>query len=291
MPKIIHLDLFSGIGGFSLAVDAVWDKENVEHIFVDIDPFCRAITKKHWHNSIHYEDIREFIKQLTADTEKENFKNIFLLTGGFPCQPFSQAGRRKGTQDDRYLWREMFRVIQLTKPKWVVAENVRGLLTIEQGVVFQQVCSDLESEDYEVQSFIIPAVSVNAPHRRDRVWIIANRKSGKSWKQTKQKRRQDFSRTNSNVTNTNGKRLERNNSEGDRLCARCNRGERKEWNKNWIEVATELCRMDDGLPAELDGLKLSASRHRKERLKALGNAIVPQVAIEIMKAIKYAENN
>ena len=103
---------------------------------------------------------------------------IDLLTGGFPCQPFSQAGKRKGTNDDRYLWPEMLRVIHEFQPAWVVAENVRGLLTINEGLVFEQVCLDLEGEGYDVQAFVIPAVAVNAPHRRDRVWIIAMHTAG-----------------------------------------------------------------------------------------------------------------
>lgn len=309
-----HLDLFSGIGGFALAVDTVWPGS--EHIFCDNDLFCQQVLKKHWPNSKIYGDIRQII----TDTEREGKQQPqgrepqerrwlsdrpFILTGGFPCQPFSQAGRRKGTEDNRYLWPEMFRVIQLTKPQWVVAENVRGLLTIEQGVVFEQVCIDLEREGYEVQPFIIPAVAVNAPHRRDRVWFVAfntehdgrygskDRKGSskgsngytKGQNEIQQPSRPDRQRD--DATNAASERLEGRNgfSTPTKLCSESNRGE-KEWGKNWLEVATELCRMDDGLPAELDRLKFTKSAHRRERLKSLGNSIVPSVAIEIMQAIK-----
>jgi DNA (cytosine-5)-methyltransferase 1 len=184
-----HIDLFSGIGGFALAAE--WAFGEVEHIFCDHDTFCQEVLKKHWPNSKIYGDIRSISKkQLIADSRskephrisqeprKKGFEawNIDLLTGGFPCQPFSQAGRRGGTEDDRYLCPEMFRVICDFKPTWVLAENVRGLVTWNEGMVLEQVCSDLESQDYEVQPIIIPAVALNAPHRRDRIWFIAHRR-------------------------------------------------------------------------------------------------------------------
>jgi len=274
--RLIHLDLFSGIGGFSIASDYVF--ENIEHIFVEIDPFCQAVLKKHWPESYIHGDIKTFtntrrerwnegagesIQPKSKESKRQNIGNIDLITGGFPCQPFSAAGRRQGTADDRYLWLEMFRVIREFKPTWVIAENVGGLVTWSEGMVLEQVCTDLEGEGYEVQPLIIPAVSVNAPHRRDRVWIIANRTSGRQWSSqpkgnTSRESEETTGSSNRDATNSG-------------------------WNKNWIEVATQLCGVDDGLPAELDGLKLSKAAHRRERLKALGNAIVPQVAIEIMK--------
>jgi DNA (cytosine-5)-methyltransferase 1 len=327
---MIHLDLFSGIGGFAYAVDQVWE---AEHIFCEIDPYCQAVLKKHWKGSKIYGDIRE----LTADTDRNGLqepgtelkadgnrqfskvasdtesrksreqaeqegrqdisRGCFILTGGFPCQPFSQAGKRKGTSDNRYLWPAMFRVIQLAKPQWVIAENVRGLVNIQDGVVFGQVLTDLESEGYEVQPFIIPAVAVNAPHRRDRIWIIALHAASdgcgkgtafadeKGYAEKSRKTGQlegRLKRPYSNAPDTESQRSEQSR------CSRSGRSglQNDSWSRNWLEVATELCGVDDGLPAELDGLKLSKPRHRIARLKALGNAIVPQVAIEIMKAIK-----
>jgi DNA (cytosine-5)-methyltransferase 1 len=282
---MIHIDLFAGIGGFSYAVDQVW--KNAEHVFVEIDPFCQAVLKKHWSKGEFYGDIRQFIadtdrsgcrtskskviKDGTQNIRKRNdtFKEhsgCDFLTGGFPCQPFSHAGRRKGTDDDRYLWSPMFDVIRLYRPRWIIAENVAGLVTWNNGLVLEQVCTDLEKENYEVQPFIIPAVSVNAPHRRDRVWIVAYN--------TKQRLSISFSR---------GKYEE----------SRKGKVKSRSWEQNWVEVAQRFCRMDDGIPARLGGLGREDYKFypwwRKEALKAYGNAIVPQVAIEIMRAIKYAD--
>jgi DNA (cytosine-5)-methyltransferase 1 len=274
-----HLDLFSGIGGFAHAVDQVWE---AEHIFCEIDPFCQKVLKKHWPNSKIYGDIRtitadsEYSRKPGAEETRENCRpqsegtprkklpeskskgigelwtqeigwdSVDLLTGGFPCQPFSQAGKRRGTADDRYLWPEMLRVIRLTKPTWIIGENVGGFVTWNEGMVLEQVCLDLENEGYEVQPFIIPAVSVNAPHRRDRVWIVANRPN---------------------------RRLKQCLPIGETKINAGYKSQRNEWNKNWLEVATRLCRMDDGVS------------DRVHRLKALGNAIVPKVALQIIKQL------
>lgn len=290
-----HLDLFSGIGGFALAADKVFGK--VEHTFCDNDLFCQEILKKHWPKSKIYGDIRtltsniEYARRLRAEENRTDSgtqpegtsrEKLFvpklegsdlsrseetgwdLLTGGFPCQPFSQAGRRKGTEDDRYLWPEMLRVIREFHPRWIVGENVGGFVTWNEGMVLEQVHTDLESEGYEVQSLIIPAVAVNAPHRRDRVWIVAyaSNPSGEG-----HKRSEPSETFQGREKKSYGAVAERNRS--------------SEWEKNWTEVATELCRVDDGIPRRMD---------RNPRLKALGNAIVPQVAEEIFKAIKSIEN-
>jgi DNA (cytosine-5)-methyltransferase 1 len=321
-----HLDLFSGIGGFAYAIDQVFP--NVEHIFCDNDKFCQAVLKKHWPKSKIYGDIRT----ITADTkhdgiattegvetdsktqpkgeageklsiaestgvgelraEKIGWDTADIITGGFPCQPFSQAGKRRGTEDNRYLWPEMFRVIQSFKPTFVIAENVRGLVTWNEGMVLEQVCADLEGEGYEVQPLIIPAVAVNAPHRRDRVWIIACHpdRIGRFRRETEINSTEGREQTldylegrHSDDTNTEGRGCQESRWKSE--SKRCEQisGDQSGWDKNWIEVATELCGVDDGLPAELDGLKLSKTGHRVQRLKSLGNAIVPQVALEIFK--------
>src|SRR3954447_20544428 len=122
-----------------------------------------------------YGDIRELSRKRYIEDHGDP-GTIDLLTGGFPCQPFSVAGRRRGSQDDRFLWPEMLRVIREFHPRWVIAENVRGLLSQERGVVFEQVRADLEGQAYDVQAFVIPAAGVGAPHRRDRVWIAAHTK-------------------------------------------------------------------------------------------------------------------
>lgn len=159
------LNLFDGIGGFALAAEWMgW--HNVASC--EIDPFCRRILDYHFKYEYIYEDIKQ------ADFTGLRGR-IDLVTGGFPCQPFSLAGKQQGTDDNRYLFPEMFRAIREVQPRWIVAENVRGLVTQQGGLVFEQVCSDLESAGYEVQPFILPACAVNAPHRRDRVWIVAHR--------------------------------------------------------------------------------------------------------------------
>jgi len=347
-----HLDLFSGIGGFALAADTVFG--NVEHTFVEIDPFCQEILKKHWPESEVHHDIRQFI----ADTERKGWsrkgdntsgqhgqldrswenETPYILTGGFPCQPFSQAGRRKGTNDERYLWPEMFRVIQLYQPQWVIAENVRGLTTWNEGMVLEQVCTDLESEGYEVQPLIIPACGVNAPHRRERVWIIAHAQHDGKFRtqnatvnsglqpkiETREKlsideskgvdslrkkktRRNTFSDRGSDqiTTNSNDTRggaseyddhQDRSQSNTRRQRQPLNRTSRQgwpDWSRDWQEVAFATCNdgVDDRIPRKLGNTTISSARWRREALKAYGNAIVPQVAIEIMKAIKLTKKD
>lgn len=158
-----HGSLFSGIGGFDLAAEWMgW--ENVFHC--EWMEFPRKVLDYHFPNADSHIDI--------CKTDFTKYANtIDILTGGFPCQPFSLAGKRKGTDDERYLWGEMLRAIQEIKPRFVIAENVFGITNIDGGLVFQQVCLDLENEGYEVQPFIIPACAKNAPHRRDRCWFIA----------------------------------------------------------------------------------------------------------------------
>jgi len=157
-----HLDLFSGIGGFSLGLERAGFKTVG---FCEVDPYCRLLLQKHWKGVTIHNDI----KKLEAKDIKEP---IDILTGGFPCQPYSVAGKQKGTDDNRYLWPDMFRVIKEVKPTFVIAENVRGIINIQDGMVFETVCSDLESEGFEIQTFIIPAAGVGAPHKRERVWIV-----------------------------------------------------------------------------------------------------------------------
>ena len=170
MEKYKILDLFSGLGGFSLGLERTGHFETVA--FCDNNQYSKLILDKHWKGVKIYDDVREISKEKFREDGIE-FPDI--ITGGFPCQPFSVAGKQKGTSDDRHLWPEMFRIIKAFKPRYVIGENVRGIVNIQEGVVFETVCTDLESEGYEVQPFIIPAAGVGAPHRRERVWIIANR--------------------------------------------------------------------------------------------------------------------
>lgn len=161
-----HASLFSGIGGFDLAADRMgW--QNVFNC--EIDPFCRKVLAYHFPDAKQYEDVK------TTDFTIHRGR-IDVLTGGFPCQPFSLTGKRKGANDNRYLWPEMLRAIREIEPRWVVGENVFGIVNWSDGMVFEQVQSDLEDAGYEVQPYIIPACAVDAPHRRDRVWFIAHRR-------------------------------------------------------------------------------------------------------------------
>lgn len=190
-----HASLFSGIGGFDLAAQwAGW--ENL--FYCEINKFCQQVLQYHFPKSISYEDIKQ------TDFKQWRGK-VDVISGGFPCQPFSIAGKRKGADDDRYLWPEMLRAIREIQPTWVVGENVAGILTmvqpgtetslgcekslfseedrerilVEQEYVVETVCGDLEREGYSVQPFVIPACAVGAPHRRDRVWFVAYRDSNR----------------------------------------------------------------------------------------------------------------
>ena len=162
------LDLFSGLGGFSLGLERTGHFKTIA--FCDNDKFSKLILDKHWKGIKIYDDVREITKE---KFKEDGIPFPDIITGGFPCQPFSVAGKQKGTSDDRHLWPEMFRIIKAFKPRYVIGENVRGIINIQDGVVFETVCTDLESEGYEVQPFIIPAAGVGAPHRRERVWIVA----------------------------------------------------------------------------------------------------------------------
>ena len=221
------------------------------------------------------EGYNETLRELAS-----GIRSPFILTGGFPCQGFSQAGKRRGKSDDRFLWPAMLECIRLFKPAWVIAENVYGLLNIESGMVFEQVCTDMEGAGYQVWPFIVPACAVNAPHRRDRVWFVAHSKRN--------------GRIGTKGTGSIGEAIQEEQARKDNTIdiegAGCLQwGEpfdRRAWQNNWKQVALATCirRVDDGIPNGMDNI--SGARQRTERLKMLGNSIVPQVAIEIMRAIK-----
>jgi len=162
-----HGSLFSGIGGFDLASEWMgW--ENVFHC--EWNAFGQKVLNYYWPNSITYNDI-------TKTDFTIHRGGIDIITGGFPCQPYSSAGKRLGKEDERHLWPEMLRAIREIQPTWVVGENVRGLTNWNGGLVFDEVQSELEAQGYEVTPFLLPACAVNAPHRRDRIWFIAYSKS------------------------------------------------------------------------------------------------------------------
>ena len=211
-----HGSLFSGIGGFDLAAEWMgW--ENVFHC--EWNEFGQKVLKHYWPKAISYEDI-------TNTDFTIHRGNIDILTGGFPCQPYSSAGKRLGKEDERHLWPQMLRAIREIKPRWVVGENVYGLVNWSGGLVFHEVQADLEAEGYEVQPYLLPAVSVNAPHRRDRIWFVAYSKSARTrsnigWIRSVPERcdkwkEDDASSTHANNTRTNiGMPSEREWTESD----------------------------------------------------------------------------
>lgn len=161
--RLRHGSLFSGIGGFDLAAEWMgWD--NVFHC--ELNVFCKQVLSYYYPNAKSYGNIKE--------TDFRTYKGcIDILTGGFPCQPFSVAGKRQGTADERHLWPDMLRAVREIRPQWIVGENVRGIISWNAGVVFEQVQAELEAEGYQVQPYVLPAAGLGAPHRRERVWFIA----------------------------------------------------------------------------------------------------------------------
>ena len=323
------LDLFSGIGGFSLGMEATKRIKTIG--FVEKDKFCQKVLQKNFKNIPIEEDIR--------NVKGSNYA-ADIVSGGFPCQPFSVAGKRRGKNDDRYLWDETIRVVSETKPKWFVGENVEGIININNGLVLRQVQTDLEKEGFQVQCLVIPASGIGAWHQRKRVWIIANSNSRLSigenkkiqargntinssskdvsnsnsrlrrgrrteqesraneiWRfytpkeeQTKQYIRSKAVRCDAllreDVQNTNSIGLQGHSLQSDNLQKKDK--SRKIFNSSfkkqqtWWQTQSKLCGVPHGISYELD-------KDRSNRIKALGNSIVPQIAYEIGKAIVDAE--
>jgi len=172
---MIHIGLFEGVGGFSIAAEWMgWETLCT----CEINPFGQHILKYYWPNAYHHSDMHTLsYDTINIELTKrygEGWRNDdIILTGGFPCQPYSLAGKRKGNEDNRHLWPEMLRAIREISPTFVVGENVYGLLNWNGGLVFEEVQSDLENEGYEVQPVSLPACGKNAPHKRERVWFVA----------------------------------------------------------------------------------------------------------------------
>ena len=323
------LDLFSGIGGFSLGMEATKRIKTIG--FVEKDKFCQKVLQKNFKNIPIEEDIR--------NVKGSNYA-ADIVSGGFPCQPFSVAGKRRGKDDDRYLWDETIRVVAETKPKWFVGENVEGIVSINNGLVLRQVQTDLEKEGFQVQCLIIPASGIGAWHQRKRTWIIANTNSRLSIGENKEiqargntinssskdvsnsnsrlrrgRRTEQESRANEiwrfytpkekqteqhirskavgcdalpgeDVQNTNSIGLQGHSLQSDNLQKKDK--SRKIFNSSfkkqqtWWQTQSKLCGVPHGISYELDS-------NRSNRIKALGNSIVPQIAYEIGKAIVDAE--
>jgi len=272
-----HGSLFSGIGGFDLAAE--WS--GFTNLFnCEWEEFPRKVLKHHFPNAEQYGDIKEF----DATTYSGR---LDIISGGFPCQPFSVAGKRKGSEDERHLFPEMLRVIGECKPRWVVGENVRGLVNWSNGLVFETCCSDLEDLGYSVKSFVIPACAAGAPHRRDRVWIVAHNHNGDGQKERLQAgRKVDVHgiEENGNAPDTNSTRTRQDY--GERKSRQFDKTSAANYWENFPTFAP-ICGGDDGLPKELDGITFP--KWRRESIKAYGNAIVPQVAHRIFESIKDYE--
>ena len=293
------LDLFSGLGGFSLGLERTGHFKTIA--FCDNDKYCNLVLQKHWKGVKIYNDVKEITKERL---EADGIESPNIITGGFPCQSFSVAGKQKGTDDPRYLWPEMFRIIKIFKSKFVIGENVRGIVNIQNGMVFETVCSDLESEGYEVQPFLIPAAGVGAPHRRERIFFIAIREDMENSRRTLQQgtelreknedevregyanqHQRSGSPSESNVANTRSERLEGQlRSKLQRTRERFTNGGKTEVparennaeHQSWWQSEPNVDRVAHGVSGRI------------HRLKALGNSIVPQIAEEIGRAIMKA---
>jgi DNA (cytosine-5)-methyltransferase 1 len=298
-----HGSLFSGIGGFDLAAQWMgW--ENKFHC--EWNEFGQKVLHHYWPDA-----------ELFTDITKSNFTKyhgtIDIISGGFPCQPYSMAGKRLGKEDDRHLWPEMLRVIREVRPRWVVGENVFGIVNWDGGLVFEEVQTDLENQGYEVQAFVLSAASVNAPHRRDRVFFVAysdkcstgssgtgasvegiggknDAKSNQRGGRTKfDIGRLDVSR---DVANSDNKRLQRckNIGKSEKFGAGSYKFASGCICPSWEKFPTQspVCGRNDGLSHELDGITFS--KWRNESIKAYGNAVVPQVVYQIFKTIEEYEN-
>ena len=326
--KLKVLDLFSGIGGFSLGLESLGQFETIA--FCEKDKFCQKVLQKNFPNITIEGEIR--------DVKGEKYK-ADVVCGGFPCQPFSVAGKRKGTDDDRYLWDETIRIIRECKPRWFIGENVEGIINIQEGMVLRQVQDDLEKEGFQVQCLVIPASGIGAWHQRKRVWILAysehngshRSKGNETIESSNQSKEWLFIRDDQDVSNTIGKL-----SDGCSSTTRVSTTELKRvecnqsWNWNEVWSKTKRCSEQDrenvsdskcirtqvqtkrkdtsikmfrgtsqktwwqtqsklcGVP---NGVSYELDKDRANRVKAHGNSIVPQIAREIGKAIIAAETN
>ena len=282
------LDLFSGIGGFSLGLE--WAGMSTVAM-CEKDPYCRKILAKHWPHLTIHEDIRNLDGKQYADS-------IDVVCGGFPCQPFSVAGKQRGSDDDRHLWPEMLRVIQESRPRWVIGENVLGFINM----ALDDVQADLEREHYTVRKFVLPAVAVDAKHRRDRVFVIAYANSPSIWdisERQAQRRdhlqagRQTFtphhgasqSLAYSNDTRIQGSEKPRSHEEigkesNDQHVERCGRSSVRLSN-----TQRQTC----WLPEPNVGRVAHGVPNRVDRIKGLGNAVVPQLIQAIGELVLAAD--
>tara|TARA_R100000655_G_scaffold61757_1_gene100162 strand:+ start:52 stop:936 length:885 start_codon:yes stop_codon:yes gene_type:complete len=281
-----HLDLCSGIGGFALGLQSTGYFKTIG--FCEIDSFCQKVLKKNFPGVPIYNDIKEF---------KPNDEGLRpdIITSGFPCQPFSVAGKRKSEKDDRNLWKETFRVIKESRPTWFIGENVGGIVKLYLDTILE----DLESANYSTRCFSISAQSIGAKHKRERIWIVANSR----WinRGIKHQRDQKMPRQKPTFAETewtrNTSEIDRSDSRAETLSDSNYARLKEQWQSftdekkhetfkcsNWWEIESELCGVPNGISYGLD-------KDRSNRIKALGNAIVPQIPYYIGLAIKEVMEN
>jgi DNA (cytosine-5)-methyltransferase 1 len=271
------LDLFSGIGGFSLGLE----RAGMETLaFCEIGKFQREVLRQHWPSVPIYEDIKQLtIEDIIHDTGHKPE----VICGGFPCQPFSVAGKRKGIEDPRSLWHEMFRLVQECKPTWVIGENVANFTNM----ALEDALLDLEGEGYETQSIIIPASAVNAPHRRNRIWIIAHSNSSGWGKGNEEVERGSTEQSDSSDIQSS---QDDTYSCLDRL-QRCS----EESLSGFQYIQGELIRSGEVLGIKSDSCEpgilgiCNGFPGRVDRVKAIGNAVVPHIPERIGKYILEIE--
>ena len=302
-----HVDLCSGIGGFALGFE--WAGLSQPVLFCDIEPWSRQVLAKHWPDV----PISDDVKELASDAGRL-VPDCDILTAGYPCQPFSVAGQQRGAEDDRHIWPEIFAIVQAKRPDWCVFENVSGHITLG----LDQVLSDLEGEGYAIQPFVIPACAVDAPHRRDRVWIVANsdnagQSASSGPRQGNRKQAWDDTRRGSaNVGNSDssqccwdikateqggrqqGLAARRKNvadTDSQRGCSRdAQRQDAKTARQSPGYQRHDTRGMETWLPEPAVGRVAHGIPRRVDRLKGLGNAIVPQIAMRIGQTIKAVED-
>jgi len=295
-----HLDLFSGIGGFALAAN--WAGFTTVG-FVEYEDFPKRLLSRRFPGIPIHSDIHDF--------DATPFRGVDLVTGGFPCQPFSVSGKQSGKEDDRWLWKEMLRVIVEAQPTWVLAENVAGLINM----ALDEVLLDLEAQDYATATVILPACSQNALHRRARVWIIARNVGNSDSKRCQgqqvcvQQGRQDQTRSETSwagpdVAHSEYKGSQRGVSGGQNPQWKGQHGHTRCCSSSDIQPRENPSIVESRMGISIDGLSegldmprrwgdgswedgvprvTTQKKGRTQRLKALGNAIVPQVAYEIIR--------
>jgi len=258
-----HVDLCSGIGGFALGFE--WAELSSPVLFCDIEPWSRKILAKHWPDVPIAEDVKEL-----ANDPDGLIPDCDILTAGYPCQPFSLAGERRGTEDDRHIWPYILSIVKAKRPSWCVFENVYGHVSMG----LDEVLSDLEGEGYAARPFIVPACAADAPHRRDRVWIVAYANGESEPNVSRHAEEGERLVAHSNSAGLQGRQnardISKSRAQRDKQSTR--RSKRPD-GQNWLPEPS-VGRVANGIP------------NRVDRLKGLGNAIVPQIAMRIGQTIK-----